>query len=76
MPGILEDNNKVSSTEANPVFTFKKAGEYNARLVVTDPEGESSEMTTSILVGNAMPELSWDFCRQSQLLLGWSAIGL
>jgi len=57
----FEGDDKVSSTEANPVFTFKKAGEYNARLVVTDPDGESSEMITAILVGNAMPELSWDF---------------
>ena len=57
----FDGNNKVNSTEANPVFTFEKAGEYKARLVVTDPDGESSEMTTPILVGNAMPQLSWDF---------------
>ncbi|NRB52498.1 MAG: ThuA domain-containing protein [Saprospiraceae bacterium] len=57
----FDGDDKVDATDPNPSFTFEKAGEYKARLVVTDPSGESAEASTTILAGNAMPDLSWDF---------------
>jgi cytochrome c len=52
------DNNEVQSTEANPAFTFKRAGVYNVRLIVSDKEGKSMDKTLQIKAGNAEPEIS------------------
>lgn len=49
----------VQSTEKNPSFTFEEAGEYSVHLLVNDPNGESSEKSMKIFVGNDMPQLAW-----------------
>jgi cytochrome c len=51
------DKNQVQSTEANPEFTFQKAGTYTVRLVVRDKEGKSNEKKIQIKAGNAEPEI-------------------
>ena len=53
------EGDKVGSTEANPSFTFKTPGEYEVKLVVKDPSGETSETKTTILAGNSLPQLAW-----------------
>ena len=50
----------VGSTEANPTYTFNKAGEYKVQLKVTDPSGEIGSTDMNILVGNEPPQISWD----------------
>ncbi len=55
----FEEDGKVSSTEANPSYTFKNPGEYKVKLVVTDPEGLVSESKVDVLVGNELPEIDW-----------------
>jgi cytochrome c len=52
------DKNTVQSTEANPDFTFHKAGNYTVKLVVSDKEGKSSEKKIQIRAGNAEPDIS------------------
>jgi cytochrome c len=47
-------------TEANPSFTFDKAGVYKASLTVTDAKGEQASSTLQILAGNEPPTLSFD----------------
>lgn len=51
----------VASTEAEPAFTFEDEGVYDARVVVTDPDGKSSEATLKITVGNEPPVVEVDF---------------
>jgi cytochrome c len=51
------DKKEVQSREANPVFTFERAGTYTVRLVVLDKEGKSSEKKQQIKAGNAEPEV-------------------
>jgi cytochrome c len=51
---------EVQSTEANPSFTFEKPGVYQVKLLVEDEEGLQSSTETQIMVGNEMPQLSWD----------------
>ena len=41
----------------NPKIKFKKAGEYNAVLTVTDAAGNKSTSSTIIKVGNAEPDV-------------------
>lgn len=50
---------EVQSTAANPTYTFEEAGEYTVHLITTDVEGERSEKTMNVRVGNDMPELAW-----------------
>ncbi|SOD82473.1 PQQ-dependent sugar dehydrogenase [Spirosoma fluviale] len=52
------EGNKVASTEANPTYTFRKNGIYNALLTVTDPSGKTSTDTLTIKVGNRMPQVA------------------
>ncbi|MDX2303787.1 MAG: ThuA domain-containing protein [Microscillaceae bacterium] len=55
------EGEKIDSKEANPTFTFEKAGKHTVRLVIKDPSGLSSEARLDILAGNELPELSWKF---------------
>ena len=48
------------STEINPIYTFNESGKYKVKLEVTDSEGHSANAETEILVGNELPELSWE----------------
>ncbi len=51
---------EVASAEANPKFTFDEPGIYKVKLQVQDEEGLQSSTETEIMVGNEMPQLSWD----------------
>ena len=42
---------------ANPTFTFKKKGEYVAKLTVSDGKGASADKTLDIVAGNEAPEI-------------------
>ena len=50
----------IGSTEISPSFTFDKPGEYKVKLVAKDPDGEVAEAITRILVGNDLPQISWN----------------
>ena len=52
------EGNKVSSTEANPVYTFQNKGVYKVTLKVSDPSGLSSLDTMEIKAGNTLPEVT------------------
>ena len=52
-------DDEVSSTNANPVHEFKEPGEYKIKLVVTDPDGLTSEAKTKIMVGNELAKIDW-----------------
>lgn len=54
------DGTQVSK-EANPDFTFDKAGEFKTVLTVKDPEGLKSQATIPISVGNEPPVVSFDW---------------
>ncbi|TDT44738.1 PKD repeat protein [Maribacter spongiicola] len=43
--------NGVTSTEANPTYTYNTPGTYNATLIVTDSEGLTGTSTIEITVG-------------------------
>lgn len=49
------------SSEKNPTYVYKKAGEYKASLTVTDPSGESATHEMTIIAGNDLPELTINF---------------
>jgi cytochrome c len=49
--------------EANPTYTFDKAGSYKAHLTVTDAKGEKSESVIELLAGNEPPELSFEITK-------------
>ncbi len=49
---------KLQSNEVNPIFTYDKLGVYDVSLKVTDSKGESSTVSTKIMVGNDEPELT------------------
>ena len=51
-------SDEVLSTETNPSFTFNEAGDYTVRLTVTDADGQISESTTKLQVGNDPPEIN------------------
>ncbi len=46
--------------EANPEFTFQKAGVYTPLLKVTDSKGNTTLARTEIKVGNAAPSIEWE----------------
>jgi cytochrome c len=52
----------AKSQEANPSFTFEKAGTYQVKLTVKDKSGESSQATLEIKVGNEAPvvQINWN----------------
>jgi cytochrome c len=51
-------NGSTDSTAANPSFTYSAAGNYTAKLTVTDSKGASGVANVSITVGNAQPVVS------------------
>ncbi len=50
----------ATSTDTNPVHTFEEAGTYKIQLTVKDQDGELSTTETQVMVGNELPQLSWD----------------
>lgn len=54
------DDEGSESTEINPTHTFTTSGRYTVRLEVTDDKGNTAQAETEILVGNELPELSWE----------------
>jgi glucose/arabinose dehydrogenase/PKD repeat protein len=44
-----------TATDANPTYTYERAGQYTARLTVTDPVGASSTDTVQVSVGSDAP---------------------
>ncbi|MEO0473476.1 MAG: carbohydrate-binding protein [Bacteroidota bacterium] len=55
------DEATTQSTEANPVFSFEKAGTYDVLLTIEDPSGETATFKQEIMVGNELADLSFDF---------------
>ncbi|MDO1451379.1 PQQ-dependent sugar dehydrogenase [Rhodocytophaga aerolata] len=51
------DKKEAQSKEANPTFTFERAGTYTVRLVVSDKEGKKGEKKLQIKAGNTEPEV-------------------
>ncbi len=51
----LDDDNRVDSRAANPTFTYRKNGIYEATLKVTDQRGRSASASVRVVVGNAAP---------------------
>ncbi|MEU5529699.1 PQQ-dependent sugar dehydrogenase [Micromonospora chersina] len=51
----FDNDGKVDSRAANPTFTYRKNGLYNATLNVSDPGGLSASASVRIVVGNAAP---------------------
>ncbi|MGK7388715.1 MAG: PQQ-dependent sugar dehydrogenase [Candidatus Cyclobacteriaceae bacterium M2_1C_046] len=49
------NSEKVKSADKETTFTFNNPGIHNAKLVVTDPQGLSSEATLKVAVGNEPP---------------------
>jgi cytochrome c len=53
----FDGDGKIDSTSANPSFTYKKNGIYNAKVTVTDSKDNSSSVIIPITVGNNAPVL-------------------
>lgn len=51
------------STEINPSYTFNESGKYKVQLMVTDSEGKVATTETEIMVGNELPQLSWQITK-------------
>ena len=51
------DENSVQSTEANPPFTFKKAGIYHTNLTITDTKGKVNSTEIEVKIGNTSPSV-------------------
>ncbi len=54
------------SEQKNPAHQYKKAGEYKARLTVTDPAGLTSSKETMVIAGNDLPEIKVNFSGNSR----------
>lgn len=55
---FFTSNSAVESQEADPEFTFTKAGAYDIKLKVTDEQGNAATTEMKILAGNSAPELA------------------
>ena len=66
------DGGKLS--EANPSFTFEKAGTYPVKLTATDKSGESSLAIIEIKVGNQPPSVQIDWKGNRSFYFGNEAI--
>ncbi len=51
----FDGNGTTDSTAPNPTYTYTVRGQYTARLTVTDNNGLSSQVNTTITVGNTAP---------------------
>lgn len=64
----------AKSNEANPSFTFEKAGTYQIKLTVTDKSGETSIALMEIKVGNQPPNVQIDWDGNRSFYFGKEAI--
>ncbi|MEV7866164.1 ThuA domain-containing protein [Streptomyces sp. NPDC088124] len=48
----------ATSTDANPVHTYRKNGTYTARLTVTDPTERTGTASVRVVVGNTAPTVT------------------
>ena len=55
----FDAKSQFQSFEANPIYTFEKAGVYEPMLKVTDSKGNYSIAKTQVKVGNTAPEIEW-----------------
>jgi len=53
----------AESIEMNPSYTFNESGRYKVLLEVTDDAGITDLTETEILVGNELPEISWEIVK-------------
>ncbi|NAS11506.1 ThuA domain-containing protein [Poritiphilus flavus] len=53
----------ASSTESETAYTFEASGKFTVKLKVEDEEGNVAETETQIIVGNELPQLSWEITR-------------
>ncbi|WP_327043506.1 ThuA domain-containing protein [Microbispora sp. NBC_01189] len=51
----LDGDGKTDSTEANPTYTYTKAGEYSAVLTITNAEGRTATASVTVNAGNTKP---------------------
>jgi PKD repeat protein/plastocyanin len=56
----FDGNGTTDSTDANPTHTYDTAGNYNARLTVTDQAGQSGVDTVVVVAGNTRPTVKID----------------
>ena len=54
----LDGNGTVDSIEPNPTYTYPTAGQYTARLTVTDSSGKTGSANTTITAGNTAPTVT------------------
>ena len=59
-----EAGGAVVSTDAHPSLTFEDDGIYNVELTVFDSKGAKSVVRTPTLVGNSLPELSFEYPKE------------
>ncbi|RGA02802.1 DUF1349 domain-containing protein, partial [Microbispora triticiradicis] len=53
----LDGDGTTDSTEANPTFTYTKAGEYSAVLTITNADGRTATSSVTVNAGNTKPEV-------------------
>ncbi|MEU7696222.1 DUF1349 domain-containing protein [Microbispora sp. SCL1-1] len=51
----FDGDGETDSTEANPSYTYTKAGEYSAVLTVTSADGKTATASVTIEAGNSKP---------------------
>ncbi|WP_405141246.1 ThuA domain-containing protein [Sphaerisporangium sp. NBC_01403] len=56
----FDGDGTVDSTEANPSYTYTKAGEFNAVLTVTNVAGATARASVTIVPGNTKPTVKVD----------------
>jgi PKD repeat protein len=62
----FDGNGTTDSTDANPTHTYTTAGNYNARLTVTDQAGMSGSDTVVVVAGNTRPTVKIDIPEDGQ----------
>ncbi|TDT18139.1 uncharacterized protein DUF1349 [Ilumatobacter fluminis] len=56
----FDGDGTTDSTDPNPTHTYTVAGDYQARLIVTDDEGVTASSTVTITAGNTAPVITID----------------
>ena len=54
----LDGDGETDSTEPNPSFTYDEAGDYQARLTVTDATDKRASATVTVTAGNTRPQVA------------------